>query len=53
MPREMCKSRFYGVKTSDTMRIVGEENACIGCLVLGVGAVRHRKVFTPKCETHF
>ena len=34
--REIIESKFYFVKVSDMIRIVGEEEACVGCQELGV-----------------
>ena len=36
MRREVLESKFYRVKVSDMIRIVGKEETCIGCQELGV-----------------
>ena len=34
--QEMLKSKFYREKASDTIRVVGKEEACVECQELGI-----------------
>lgn len=49
MQREVCEPKWYRVRVSDTMMVVGEEEACFNIKTRHLGIIAGRGTYAYAC----